>query len=262
MEYKSYSNIEQEILNFNGTAKEIGSDSSGDYKMYTYYIGNPNNPKIYIMASMHGSEWYSTIFTMEFLKQLKNNTFIDRKFNAEVLARYCIVLLPVANPWGYDRKIYETSTGEQSNQDFNVWNLSETRAIRDSVNSEKPFAFLDMHLMSPNLTEHEFVFSYGHPKTRFLMKNVADSFTAKTGHPCNFWINHSNPNTTTNSRFWAAGRQSPNTDVVISAITEISRFETFMNDEVMEYGLLQQYLFCKYAINYHKNNAIEFIGGG
>lgn len=75
--YKSYSTIVNEVINFNGNHKVIGRDESNSYNLYTFYLGNSNKPKIYLMAGMHGSEWQGPIILMRFMTQLRDRTYPD-----------------------------------------------------------------------------------------------------------------------------------------------------------------------------------------
>lgn len=256
LDHKSYSSLEKEITNFNSSHKIIGKDESNSYNLYTITLGDPSKPKIYLMASMHGSEWQGAIITMQFLKQLRDNMFPDRRFRSEILNRYCIVCLPVLNPWGYDRKTRYNVNGREFNRDYNNWSQSEVRAMRDSFLSEKPFAFLDFHLMQPNYMKYDIVVSHGDPRTAYLSEYIGRSFTMKTGEPVTRWINSNNPETSGNSRFWAVSNDSPNTDCIVSATFEITRYGKYSNPEIMEYGLYLLYLFCKGSINYHKKKSI------
>lgn len=254
--HKSYKDLESDIINFNGTHKIIGRDESDSYNLYTFKLGNPSKPKIYLMASMHGSEWHGAIITMNFLTQLRDRTYPDKKLNYKLLNEYCIVCLPVLNPWGYDRQTRYNINDSEFNRDYNIWTQSEVRAMRDSFISERPFAFLDLHLMQPNYTEYDIVVSHGNPKTAFLAEYIKRSFTIKTGEPVTRWLNSNDPTTSTNSRFWAVGNQSPNTSCVVSSTFEITRYEKYTPNQIMEYGLYLLHLFCKSAINYHEKSSI------
>ena len=256
LSYRDYATIENDIQSYNPTI--IGQDESGDYNIYSFKIGNPSKPKIYIMASMHGTEWHGTIIILEFVERLLKRTFPDSQFVSKLLGSYCLVIVPVMNPWGYDRQYRYGSTDTEFNNDFNEWTQSETRAIRDHVISEKPFAFLDFHLMQPDYVTHDIVVSHGHPRTRWVSNYIGRSFQAKTGLPFTQWINSNDPSTSTNSRFWVVGNGSPNTDEVVSATFEITRYDVFSNEEIMEYGLYLLYLFCSYAMNYAEHKTVAY----
>ena len=256
LSYKSYSTIVNEVVNFNGTHKIIGRDETDRYSLYTFYLGNPNNPKIYLMAGMHGTEWQGPIILMNFMTQLRDRTYPDKQLLNEILSGYCIVCLPVLNPWGYDRQTRYNSNNSEFNRDYNVWTQSEVRAMRDSFIQEKPFAFLDFHLMQPSYQEHDIVVSHGDPRTEYLSESIRRAFTAKTGEPVTRWANSSNPETSGNSRFWAVSNDSPNTAAIVSATFEITRYDKYTNSEIMEYGLYLVHLFCRASIDYHKKNTL------
>ncbi|MCR6095223.1 succinylglutamate desuccinylase/aspartoacylase family protein [Salipaludibacillus agaradhaerens] len=260
LNYKRYNLLEQQIRGFNGTHSVIGQDESNGYNLYTFKLGNPNKPKIYLMAGMHGTEWHGSIITMKFLTQIRDGTYPDKTLLYQLLNEYCIVCLPVLNPWGYDRQTRYNINDSEFNRDYNVWSQSEVRAMRDSFISEKPFAFLDFHLMQPNYTQYDVVVSHGHPKTAYLAEYTKRSFTAKTGEPVTRWINSNDPHKSGNSRFWAVGNDSPNTSCIVSSTYEITRYDKYTNKEIMEYGLYLLHLFCTSAINYHKKVSIGNFG--
>lgn len=72
--------------------------ASGGYSIYSLNMGNLSNPGILIYACTHGNEWenaYGTYNFVRYLAEHKEQDIID-------LDRYCLKVIPILNPSGYD----------------------------------------------------------------------------------------------------------------------------------------------------------------
>lgn len=244
LQYKTWSTIEKEIQSFN--PKIIGKGACNVRNIYSISLGRASNPTIFILASIHGAEWHSTIFALKFMKMLRDNTFPDKQFRANLLARYNVVYVPVGNPWGYANKTRLNYNSVDLNRDYDNFTQPETRAIRDHFREKKAFAFLDLHLMQPTYSKWDLIFAHGNDETYLLNDEMADSIQTKTRVECGRW----GKGLASMGRNWAGKQTSPHGGHVVSVLTEITRDGVVPEKRIMEYGLLQQYIFLKYTMKY------------
>lgn len=115
-----------------------------------------NLPKIVIVAGQHGGEKCSCYSLYYFLKDLLENW--DKDTNLEWIRYHAhLVILPVANPYGFDRVVYENANGVNLNRNY-VYNWDsygsgsaplsepETQIIAALVKKERSAIYLaDYH---------------------------------------------------------------------------------------------------------------------
>jgi len=72
-----------------------GVSAVGGYPLYVLSIGDPAKPAIMLEAELHGRhEWKGTHLLLDYLRRLP-------ELNPGLLDRYRIVVVPMANPYGY-----------------------------------------------------------------------------------------------------------------------------------------------------------------
>lgn len=135
--YEAYSKLVGEYPdNINGIV--IGSSSDGKDIM-SYSIGNIKDtycPKTIIICAQHGFEKNSTFGTFFFIEAIlrKQNDFC--KF---LLDNFCFLVVPVANPYGFDRFYYCNANKVNLNRNWPVigWEPYGTPGD-DNYSSENP----------------------------------------------------------------------------------------------------------------------------
>lgn len=262
MEFKGYSHIEQRVFNFNDY-EVIGVDASSNYNIYAIHLGNKEKPKILVIASIHGSEWKSTHYTLDFFEMLYNNTYPDQDFRNYTLQNYHIIYVPVANPYGFDipyevppntpgsaprKDGRENYNGVDLNRDFGEQSQPETRAIVNLGNEYKPFAFLSCHLISkkpPSLEVHT-----ADRRLDDIKKLFMDSWSRFSGEEV---LDHRHPgfeNPTIDYPYFSS-LENDYTPYTLSFLTEIGQWEIAHQGNSLEdiyfYGMGSLYIYFKTA---------------
>ncbi|WP_088032423.1 M14 family zinc carboxypeptidase [Evansella clarkii] len=272
VKYQSYIEVEERISKFKHTAV-IGTDSSKKYNMYLIEMGNRNKPCIMILAGLHGSEWQSTQYCLEFMEQIRDNIFPDKKFREEILNNFHIAFIPVGNPWGYDNtspfsrlKGRNNANGVNLNRDFNDFSQSESQNIRKVAERLKPFSYLDCHLIAPRKdggqNYEDIIIGNMTDDTNKIRDFIANSLTLYANRPVGKWDKWTNDNHTGLSRRYMSNLDNPNTSKTWSFIFEMYRpvknkqeiVRILTDQEIMKYGLAGLYLFFLASSNYLCNN--------
>src|SRR5690625_120236 len=244
--YRSWSALEKEIKSFNSNTKIIGRGACNSRNIYSISLGRTSGPTIFILASVHGAEWHSAIFALKFMKMLRDNTFPDKKFRTKLLSKYNVVCVPVGNPWGYANKTRLNYNNVDINRDYVDFTQPETRAIRKHFKDTKALSFLDLHLMQPTYSTWDLIFAAGNDQSYLINEGMANSLQMNTKIECGRWGKGSSGM----GRNWAGRQTSSHGGHIVSVLTEITRDDIFPGKRIMEYGLLQQYIFVKYAMKY------------
>lgn len=120
--YKIYDELEKEFPNF-VKKTVIAKAFSREIRRYTirnYELTNlsniPVNPfKICIIASLHGYEQGSAWTTAQFFRLLLKER--DEKLSF-IFRNVCFEVIPVANPWGFDKNERKNKNGVDLNRNF------------------------------------------------------------------------------------------------------------------------------------------------
>ncbi|MFT5287608.1 MAG: hypothetical protein ACI8W3_000901 [Myxococcota bacterium] len=79
-----------------------GTSYDGSFPLTWVTVGNPTKPAILFVGVLHGrNEWAGTQMLLQFAEKLLDPRDNQRDFNRAFLERYCLVAIPMANPWGY-----------------------------------------------------------------------------------------------------------------------------------------------------------------
>jgi hypothetical protein len=257
-EHIPYNQLTTRLYNNFDHVSVFGQDSAG-MDFLKVELGTIGKPMIYITTSLHGSEWEGTIFTLRFLEELQNGTFIDRSFRNHLLANYHIVWIPAANPWGYHNQIRHNYANDVDlNRDFYYKEEIETQVLTARILADKPFCNLDVHLMQILYNSHELIFGVGDYNHMHIQDNMAKSWEMyMNGEPVRRWPPSSAPDSGLLRSFVAREVQSPWIfGPPISFISEITR-ETdngvyFTRPEIMAAGMSQLYIYFKYMDHYFR----------
>src|SRR5690554_46489 len=248
----------------------IGKDESGTYDMYAIELGSRSNPTLFIGASMHGTEYATTQYSIAFMEMLRDNTFPDKTFREELLKNYHILYVPVINPWGLDRvdDIYRqfnnearyNSTHTELNNDFYNVTQQETKNIVALLQEHRPFAAIDLHMFQPAYDVaygRNLIWAGLHPETHYVRDRIVESIEAYAGQEVTVWTNVPTPESGL-LRTFVGYQSNPYTPFTLSYISEIVRPARINGqlehplsfEEIYKYGVANLYLFCRTSIDY------------
>lgn len=266
----SYNNIVQRIMGFD-EYENIGKDQSGQYDMYVIHMGDRTKPTIFVDASMHGTEWQGTFYTLDFFEQIKNDTFPDKILRDRLLSDFHIVYLPVMNPWGFDRTTEleprtrnrgrRNSNNIDLNGDFNNFTQRESLNVKSILDRELPFAYMNNHLMTPETDRNQnnnLIIGNGQGATNYVKEDWIRSLSYYTDESVTNWAGFTKLSRGL-SRRYVRDLNNPYTPHTLSYITEINRPQQFesgsisrplTNNQIYKYGMANVYLFFVTSLKY------------
>ena len=133
--------------------------------MYSFSVGDPELPTIYLGAAIHGWEWENAFGLLRFAHLLCENPTLEGLDTAKLHFR----IVPVQNPHGYDRFVRQNARGVDLNRNFDCawspavpgqdvpvpWDFSypgsapaseaETRVMQGMVERDRPLCLIDFH---------------------------------------------------------------------------------------------------------------------
>lgn len=177
-----YAKLDEVVANSNGYIEKelLGYDASGKYSLYKLTLKpinysfndmvKTNIPKIIIISGQHGYEKSSQYGLYYWLKDLVENW--DKNTLLEYVKCNCeIVIVPIANPWAFNRNLYLNSNEVNLNRnwDYNwsgynydykgnsAMSENETKLIAKVIEDNKDAIFLcDYHCNgNASLTEQQ-----------------------------------------------------------------------------------------------------------
>lgn len=166
VEYQHYDEIIERIEQFE-EHEIIGQDSTGDNDIYLIELGNPDNPTIFITASVHGNEWQSTVYSMAAMEMLRDDNYPYQRTRDILMNYFHIVYIPVVNPSGlikaWSNGIYQSSDRDSRrndnyvdlNRNFESQSEIETQIVVEQAEKFKPFSYIDLHLFPPGYSYAE-----------------------------------------------------------------------------------------------------------
>lgn len=275
LNHQSYSELENRIKKFDKYSI-IGKDASEAYDLYLIELGNKVKPKIMITASIHGTEWQSTQYSMSFMESMRDNTFPDTSFRRYLLKNFHVLYVPVVNPWGYDHtKPYARYKGRNNaqkvnlNRDFQHFSQPETNHVKRIIDSYQPFFFLDCHLMAPRKdggkNYQEIIIGNVDPISDVYRDYMADALSRYSGRKVEKWNIESNRESPGLSRRYLFNKNNPYTPKTFSFISELYRpvqnkeqLIAYLTDqEIVKFGHATLLLFFKSAVHYYCNNSTD-----
>ncbi len=261
--YQSYDEIVDRIKRFNDY-RDIGKDQSGHYSMYSIHLGIESNPTILITASMHGTEWQGTQYSLSFFEMLRDNTFPDKPFRDKLMRNFHLILIPMVNPWGLDNTEPHAilqgrynSDGVDLNRDFDDFTQRESINTRNIMDKCKPFAYFDLHMIRGHKRDIHLILGNGQGATNNVRDEWADSWEIYSGQKVERWAGYVNLARGL-SRRYMRDQVNDYTPHTLSYITEMSRpvaetagFNAPLTDEeIFNYGMASLYLFFRTSLDY------------
>lgn len=267
LEYQDYDTIINRIEQFSNY-EIIGKDESSMYDMYKIELGNRSKPKIMILSSLHGTEWQGTQYTLSFMEMLRDDVYPDKTFRDNLLNDFHIIYIPVGNPWGLSNTHITSREGGRNNsadinlnRDFYQFTQQETINIKNVMDSFKPFAFLDTHLIIAR--DSSLIVGNGQVETYDIRNTFGSVWNDYTGENVTLWSAVSFGSGGL-ARGYMGSRENPYTEHTLSYITEIGREadntpSVNTNEDIYNYGMASLYIFFKTSIEYYnsENNIID-----
>ncbi len=89
----------------------------GAYRIYSLSLGYPGKPAFFLYAAAHGSEWEPAYGLLALAERLASRPE-EGLFDA---GRYCLKIVPIINPSGYDRNTRQNAAGVDLNRNGGEW---------------------------------------------------------------------------------------------------------------------------------------------
>lgn len=146
--------------------EEIGLTQDGQFMMYAYYI-NLDKPTFWLDSNMHGSEWWTCYYCLDFIEKVWGDTYFDKQVSKAIRENLGMYYIPSMNPWGYENNKYYQSRGVNLNRNFDngLWanyggdaqwqgnnykgeapnSEQETKNIIAAFNRIKPYVAINCH---------------------------------------------------------------------------------------------------------------------
>lgn len=155
------------------TIEELGKGEVSETEILGMNLGDPDRPTIFMVATVHGTEWAAAYYALEFAKFLADpGDYVTDTSHVEYLRRkYNFFLIPVGCPWGYENNSRENANGVNINRDYRSVSQKETQTIIAAFNSLHPVAFLDCHEVQ-TVTDHPALFTHGSSFNGLVMEGI------------------------------------------------------------------------------------------
>lgn len=123
--------VDSQLLPLGFTKEAIGTSTDGGFTLYAYKL-NLDKPVYWIDSNVHGSEWWTVYYTIEFLTDIWGDKHIDKRASKAIRDNYGVYYIPSLNPWGYENKSYTQSRGVNLCRNFdNLWDIAPVKPPKD-----------------------------------------------------------------------------------------------------------------------------------
>lgn len=156
--------VDKKLLPLGFKKEGIGISQDGEFKIYGYSL-SLDKPVYWIDADIHGSEWHSCYYTLDFICDVWGDGHIDKRTTKKIRDTFGVYYIPSVNPWGYENVKYTQSRGINLNRNFdNLWHIaavkppfdpnakgdsalseSEIQAVVSKFNKVKPYIAINCH---------------------------------------------------------------------------------------------------------------------
>lgn len=137
---------------------DLGESEDPSKNLYGIQFGDTENkPCIFLVGSIHGTEWESAYWTLFFIEMITDPSKApptERKYFNYLRNKYSFYAIPITNPWGFENMERHNYNGVDANRDFNDLTQKETVIITDKFKELKPVLAIDNH--SASIDYHSF----------------------------------------------------------------------------------------------------------
>lgn len=254
------------------TKEELGLSTDGGFTLYGYHYGDFSKPTIWIDSNIHGSEWWTIYYCLDFFKEIVGLGFYDKLIAKKVRNEFSWYYIPSINPWGFENNKYNNVNLVNLNRNFDndwdtyvgdapgagnnykgdsVWSESESRHIRDKFLTLLPILALNCHTTSGDAngldTQHLW------RSNRVLMYDVMDSAKLSIGNIAEVaW----NTQFSSSAPAWYAKQISKEGIQCTSAIVEARSDTTIYNYGTTVLVLLLLTFYYRYKTGKQKLNSL------
>jgi hypothetical protein len=275
--YQNYATIENRIKNFQNY-EILGVDASGQNLLYAIHLGNKEKPKFFIGASMHGTEWQTTQYTLNFFEKMKDGTFENMEFRNFMLENYHIIYVPVINPYGLNQASNNLNAqfnddarynfnGVDLNRDFYSFTQPESRLIRGLIYKYKPFASVDCHTFQSEYESangNNIIWANGQKETVVYRDDIVSKMSEHTNQNITVWLNELSKQSGL-LRGFVARQSNEYTENNLSYIFEMVRptivdgvlYEKLTHEQLNYYGQIGLMLFMLTSHDYYLSQSIQ-----
>lgn len=157
--------VDSKLLTLGFEKEIIGKSQDGEFNIYGY-SKNLDKPIFWLDADIHGSEWQSSYYTLDWVHQVWGDTFIDKKVTKYIRDNLGIYFSPSINPWGYHNVEYQQVNGVNLARNFDSYwesykgnaqfeghnykgtspeSESEAKAVATKIRELKPYIAINCH---------------------------------------------------------------------------------------------------------------------
>ena len=248
--------------------EEIGLTQDGNFMMYAYSI-NLDKPVFWLDSNMHGSEWWTCYYCLDFIEQVWGDTYFDKKVSKAIRDNLGMYYIPSMNPWGYEYVKYYQSRGVNLNRNFDSnfytytngnaqWegnnykgeypeSEQETKNVINAFNKVKPFLAINCHTTTGNGNGVDMNGKY--PEYKVLTKDILNSM--KVTYPeagALEWNGQFSPS----AQAWYGMQKSKEGTNVIASILEHQS-----DTDRYNIGLTTLFIITLTVINYKNNGKLQ-----
>lgn len=108
---------DERLLPLGFVKEELGLSQDGEFMLYGYKL-NEEKDMAWIDSNMHGSEWWTCYYCLDFIDSVWGDTYFDKKLTKNIRENFGLYYIPSMNPWGYQNVKYYQSRGVNLNRNF------------------------------------------------------------------------------------------------------------------------------------------------
>ena len=145
----------------NATITEIGKDATNVFPIYKIEIKRIAQDfvsgalkKVIIVSGLHGSEYSHPLTTATFIEMLLSDT--DDKIITALRDNFHFIIVPSANPWGYNNAIRSNANGVNLNRNFPAgWRAQGTPSDYGDYSGTIPMSEPESQAINSVIQEHK-----------------------------------------------------------------------------------------------------------
>ena len=262
---------DERLLPLGFEKESIGLSQDGEFTMYAYKI-NLDKPVFWLDSNIHGSEWWTCYYCLDFIESVWNNSYFDKKISKSIKENFGVYYIPSVNPWGYQNVRYYQSRGVNLNRNFdNLFNEyvagneqwegndykgeyaeseQETKNIVSAFNRIKPYLAINCHTTTGDGNGVDMNAKY--PQYKILTKDIHNSLKLTYPEAGTLeWNGQFSPS----AQGWYGKQQSKEGTNVITTILEHQSDTTKYN-----IGFTTLFIIALTVINYKNNKQLKLNG--
>ena len=251
--------------------EDLGLSQDGKFMLYGYRndSNNSGKPLFWLDSNMHGSEWWTCYYCLDFLENVWGDKYHDKQTSQLIRDNINMYYIPSMNPWGYENVKYYQSRGVNLNRNFDNGNWetypgnaqwegnnykghapeseAETKHIVKKFNEVKPYIAINCHTTtgSGNGVDMNRRFK----KYHLLTKDMHQSFKVTVPDAGTLeWNGQFSPSA---QAWYGLHKSKENTDVIASILEHQSDTDKY------NVGLTFLFIIAMSTINYKNNGYLK-----